>query len=195
MRPVGGPVGRWTRRYAHRVSAGKIERGLRRIRLARLGVVAAALAMTLAAAGMWGMSSTTAESLDPVLHEGAISDPLDVDWFVFFALAGERYVVELERVGLPAGRIEIWKPAVDEEEPRSVAGSSGREPRLTWMAPASGAWRVRVSGTGLTTGSYRLWIRSDDDCGRRGVEHGQTERVRRQRRADGTVMAGSLRRR
>ncbi|MDE2745048.1 MAG: N-acetylmuramoyl-L-alanine amidase [Chloroflexota bacterium] len=146
------------------MSAGTIARGLRRIRLARLSVAVAALTMMLAVLGPWGIGSSSAESFDPVLHEGSISDPLDVDWYPFFALAGERYVVALERVGLAAGRIEIWKPAVDGDEPMRVSESLGTYPRLTWMAPASGAWRVRVSGSDLATGSYRLWIRSDNDA-------------------------------
>jgi len=150
--------------YPRRVSAGKIARGLRRIRWERLSFAVAALAMMLAVTGPWGLASTSAESIEPILHEGSISDPLDVDWYPFFALAGERYVVALEPVGLAAGRIEIWKPATDGDEPERVAESSGASPRLTWMAPASGAWRVRVSGSELATGSYRLWIRSDNDA-------------------------------
>lgn len=146
------------------MSAGKIVRGLRQIRSARLRFAVAALAAMLAVVGPWGISSTSAETIAPVIHEGSISDPLDVDWYVFFALAGERYVVGLERLGLAAGQLQIWKPAIDDSEPSLVASASGAYLRLSWMAPASGAWRVRVSGSGLTTGSYRLWIRSDNDA-------------------------------
>ena len=124
----------------------------------------AALAAMLAVVGPWGVGSTSAETIAPVTHEGSISDPLDVDWYVFFALAGERYVVALERVGLVAGQLQIWKPATDDSEPSLVASASGAHLRLSWTAPASGAWRVRVSGSGLTTGSYELRIRSDDDA-------------------------------
>lgn len=146
------------------MSAGTIERGLRRVGLARLSFTAAALVVTLAVVGPLGIDSTSAETIAPVTHEGSISDPLDVDWYVFFALAGERYVVALERVGLIAGQLQIWKPATDGSEPSLVASASGAHLRLSWTAPASGAWRVRVSGSGLTTGSYELWIRSDDDA-------------------------------
>lgn len=145
------------------MSAGKIVRGLRQIRLARLSFAVGALAAMLVVLGPWEIRSAAAEPFDSVVHDGAINDPLDVDWFVFFALAGERYVVALEPVGLAAGRIEIWKPAIDGDDPERVAQSAGATPRLTWMAPASGAWRVRVSGSDLATGSYRLWIRSDND--------------------------------
>lgn len=146
------------------MSAGTIERGLRRVGLARLSFAVAALAAMLAVVGPWGVGSTSAETIAPVTHEGSISDPLDVDWYVFFALAGERYVVALERVGLVAGQLQIWKPATDDSEPSLVASASGAHLRLSWTAPASGAWRVRVSGSGLTTGSYELRIRSDDDA-------------------------------
>lgn len=138
-------------------------RGLRRVRLARLSFAVAALAVTLVVLGPGGIRSATAEPFESVVHEGAISDPLDVDWFVFFALAGERYVVALERFGLAAGELQIWKPETDDSEPSLVASASGADLRLRWTAAASGAWRVRVSGSGLTTGSYQLWIRSDDD--------------------------------
>ena len=155
---------RVTPRYALQVSAERVEQGLRRVRWARLSFAVAGLAAMLVVLGPWGIRSSSAEPFVQVVHDGAINEPLDVDWFVFFALAGERYVVALERLGLAAGELQIWKPATDDSGPDRVVSAAGAAPSMSWTAPASGAWRVRVSGSGLTTGSYRLWIRSDHDA-------------------------------
>ena len=97
------------------------------------------------------------------MREAEINDPLDVDWFVLFALAGESYVLSLETRTLRAGRISVWQPAVDGSSARVAARSAGAAGRLIWTAPRSGAWRVQVSGWNGAIGSYRLSIRPDTD--------------------------------
>ena len=133
----------------------------------RLAAIIAAIALLAAACGViapWQAEPTVAEEFDPVVRSGAIDGPLDVDWFVLFALQGENYAISLERNTLLAGEITIWRPATDESEARMVARLSGLDIPLIWTAPESGAWRVRVSGVRGATGSYRLRIHNHTDA-------------------------------
>ena len=136
-------------------------------RRTRLTAMIAAAALLVAAAGAfvpWRANPVSAEEFNPVVRSGAIDGPLDVDWFVLFALAGESYAISLERNTLLAGEITIWKPATDESDARIVARSSGLDVPLIWTAPESGAWRAQVSGVRGATGSYRLRIRNHTDA-------------------------------
>ena len=145
------------------MSAGKTERGPRRHLIAAIFAAAALLAIACGVIAPWSAEPISAEEFDPVIRSGTIDDPLDIDWFVLFALVGESYAISLERNTLSAGEIIIWKPATDESEARMVARSTGIDIPLIWTAPESGAWRAQVSGVGGATGSYRLAIRSHTD--------------------------------
>lgn len=123
-----------------------------------------ATAAGLSASGVWNPGPVSAEAFDPIVREAEIDGPLDVDWFVLFALAGETYSLTLERNTLRAGQITIWQPATGESQARMVARAPGYPSPMIWTAPSSGAWRARVSGLGGATGSYRLHIQGHTDA-------------------------------
>ena len=143
---------------------GAIERALRGRSAACIAVAAFAALIALAVSGLWTPRSAVAETFDPIVRTAQIDGPLDVDWFVLFALAGETYSLTLERHTLPAGEITIWQPASDESEARMVARAPGSPHPMIWTAPSSGAWRARVSGVRGSTGSYRLRIQGHSDA-------------------------------
>ena len=118
----------------------------------------------LAASALWETRPVSAETFEPIVREAEIDGPLDVDWFVLFAIAGETYSLTLERNTLRAGQITIWQPASGESQARMVARAPGFPTPMIWTAPSSGAWRARVSGLGGSTGSYRLYIQGHTDA-------------------------------
>ena len=148
--------------YAQRVQAGILE--TRQPRPAAWIAALAAIASAAIALTLIAVQPASAESVQPILREGVISDPSDVDWFVLFALAGETYAISLERRTLAAGRVSVWRPAQGDAGARMVARSSGLDAPLIWTATESGAWRAQVSGLQGATGSYRLHIRSLNDA-------------------------------
>ena len=123
----------------------------------------AAAVAAFAALAPLDVERASAEVAPPLFYEGTISEPSDVDWFVVFALAGQSYTLSLERNTLTAGRVAIWRPAVDDSPARKLAQSSDGDAALVWTATESGAWRAQVSGLNGSTGSYRLSIRSHSD--------------------------------
>ena len=125
---------------------------------ATAGLVAAVLGLSVVQP-----APVSAESVGSIVRRGEISEPTDTDSFVLFALAGESYVLSLERWTLPAGRIAVWRPASGGSGARLAARSTGDGRPLVWTASRSGAWRVRVSGLNGATGSYRLSIHANTD--------------------------------
>lgn len=127
-----------------------------------LAAAAAVLALCLTAA-LWQTPPASATTFDPIIRDAEISHPSDVDSFVLFAIAGESYVLTLQRWTLRAGSLSVWKPAVGGSEARLAARPPAAGGPLVWTAPQSGAWRVRVSGVNGATGSYRLQIHANTD--------------------------------
>lgn len=143
---------------------GATERAAHRGLAACVAVAVVAALSALVVSGLWASRSALAETFHPIVREAAINGPLDVDWFVLFALAGETYSLTLERHTLGAGEITIWQPATDGSEARIVARAPGSPHPMIWTAPSSGAWRARVSGVRGSTGSYRLRIQGHSDA-------------------------------
>jgi len=103
----------------------------------------------------------------PVVVSGILDPapgrPMDEDWFVFEASAGEPFVVSLQAV-LLGSKLDPVLTIYDEKGgilATSPVTDGVRDPTLSWTAPAKGRYRVRVTDLNQAGGPdavYRLRI-------------------------------------
>ena len=98
--------------------------------------------------------------------EGAFEEPQELDYFLFQAEMGQRYLIEVTWDELPAVSAQVLNLSADSDlVTGSVSGSFYSESSplvLKWTAPKSGAFHIQVYA-GEATGSYTFSV-SIDDC-------------------------------
>ena len=92
--------------------------------------------------------------------EGVLDYDGDVDYFVFEAVEGELYEVEVDLGTLPDSFVQVYNAEGFPLDGNDDRGDGSLASRLVWRAPVSGAFYVAVSGYG--EGSYSLTVGLSD---------------------------------
>ncbi|MCA9168113.1 MAG: hypothetical protein KDB23_10610 [Planctomycetales bacterium] len=93
---------------------------------------------------------------------GDLQHELDVDYFAFEAVAGTTYYVLAKHELGDGVRVDILDAATRDRQATGIVGFSDTAP-LHWTAPASGSYRLAISGMLLNSGTYWFVVNAGDD--------------------------------
>jgi hypothetical protein len=95
---------------------------------------------------------------------GEIEAPDDVDFFRFYAEEGQAYLLRVEHRGIGDTVLEVWNPQGTQKIAEDDDSGENRQPRLRWLAPATGYYFLKVRPFSGGTGQYAVIIETTESA-------------------------------